>query len=99
MSRRPNQPEDIYKHVRQNGECLEWTGWTNNWGYGLIRIAYKVRLTHKVAYELKKGEIPDGMLVLHTCDNPPCLYEGHLFTGTQSDNMKDMHSKGRGRKH
>jgi len=49
-------------------------------------------------WEEANGPIPDGMGVLHHCDNPPCKNLDHLFLGTQKDNMRDMEEKGRGRK-
>jgi hypothetical protein len=50
---------------------------------------------HRVAWTLANGPIPAGMHVLHTCDNPPCCNPGHLWLGTQADNMADMARKGR----
>jgi hypothetical protein len=41
------------------------------------------------------GPIPDGMLVLHTCDNPPCVNPDHLYLGTWKDNMQDRIKRGR----
>ena len=67
-------------------------GWHVTWKCSGARV-----LAHRVAWELFIGGIPDNMFVLHRCDNPKCCNPKHLFLGTQSDNAKDMHSKGRGR--
>ena len=78
---------------RPNG-CLEWTGCTDH-KYGSLKV-YKVAWrAHRLAWALAYGDIPTGMLVLHTCDNPPCCNPAHLFLGTQSENMKDKVNKGR----
>lgn len=50
---------------------------------------------HRYAYEQAKGPIPDGMVVMHTCDNRKCVNPEHLIVGTQSDNMRDCVAKGR----
>lgn len=79
--------------------CWNWTGGCNTPGYGQIRmgdgIKSKRMLSHRVAYELAYGEIPDGLLVCHRCDNPLCCNPTHLFLGTNADNAKDKVSKGR----
>jgi hypothetical protein len=54
--------------------------------------------SHRAAWKLTHGPIPDGLQVLHRCDNPPCCNPAHLFLGTQQDNIADMHKKGRYRK-
>lgn len=52
-------------------------------------------LSHRVAWTLANGNIPDGLDVLHKCDNPPCCNPSHLFIGTARDNARDAISKGR----
>jgi len=50
---------------------------------------------HRVAYELVNGPIPNGMFVLHSCDNPKCVNHHHLSIGTCAENQRDMQRKGR----
>lgn len=51
--------------------------------------------SHRLAYEAWVGPIPDGMHVLHRCDNPPCINPAHLFLGTDAENVRDRDGKGR----
>lgn len=75
--------------------CWLWTGATNTMGYGQIYVDGKNRLVTRTIWALKFGSIPNGLLVLHRCDTPPCCNPDHLFIGNQSDNMRDCASKGR----
>ncbi len=78
--------------------CLEWQKARLPSGYGRIGRGSRGmgwELTHRVAWELENGPIPTGMQVCHACDNPPCSNVGHLFLGTQGENLADMVSKGR----
>lgn len=75
--------------------CIEWGASRFAQGYGQIKIDYKNRKTHRVAWELAHGPIPKGMMVCHKCDNPPCCNVEHLFLGTARENTQDMVSKGR----
>lgn len=83
-------------------ECWEWGGRRNVQGYGWFRqpvsaAQYPKRklLAHRVSHEIHNGPIPDGFVILHACDNPPCVNPAHLSAGTFSENMKDMWGKGR----
>jgi hypothetical protein len=83
--------------VRGPDECWEWTGSRLPFGYGQIvaRYGHPSIKTHRFAYELANGPIPDGLKVLHRCDNPPCCNPAHLFLGTLLDNRRDCLAKGR----
>lgn len=76
---------------RSLGPCIEWTGRRTAAGYGRVRQHY----AHRVAYAMYHGPIPDGMEVMHRCDNPGCVNPEHLCLGSHSDNMADMARKGR----
>lgn len=75
------------------GECWIWTGARMRYGY--FQYGKKLIGAHRVAWELRNGPIPDGLYVLHRCDNPPCVRPDHLFLGTAADNTADMVAKGR----
>lgn len=65
-------------------------------GYGIVRVGGKLLRAHRRSYELYLGEIPSGMLVLHRCDNPPCVNPDHLFIGNALHNAQDRDMKKRG---
>lgn len=84
----------LAKTVR-SGDCLLFTGCINKNGYGSFRFNGKTANVHKVSYILHHGDIPDGLVVMHSCDNRNCVEPTHLTLGTQSDNLRDMARKGR----
>jgi transposase-like protein len=89
--------ERFWARVVKGDGCWEWGGARNRAGYGKIMVQRAVIPAHRFSWQLTNGPIPEGLYVLHTCDNPPCVNPAHLFVGTHSDNMADMVAKGRDR--
>jgi len=83
------------KVVKDESGCWLWTGAKMRWGYANFKIDGKYFRVHRLAWELVKGEIPEGLFVLHSCDVRHCVNPAHLFLGTQADNVDDMIKKGR----
>lgn len=74
--------------------CREWLGGKSS-GYGRMRDGDRLQYVHRLAHEVFIGPIPDGLDALHRCDNPPCIEERHLWSGTHQENMADRDAKGR----
>lgn len=85
----------FWSRVKRGNGCWVYSGNTTRDGYGRLRFHGKKILAHRLAYMFSFGNIPRNKLILHSCDNPPCVNPKHLFVGTQSDNMADMRQKGR----
>ena len=85
---------DFWANVRVTDGCWEWTG-PNDGKYGRFYRGGQSNRAHRLSYELFVGEIPDGLWVLHHCDNPPCIRPDHLFLGDCQANMRDAAQKGR----
>jgi hypothetical protein len=75
--------------------CWEWVGAKTSQGYGSLRFNGKSVKAHRLSYSLINGEIPDGRMICHHCDNPSCVRPSHLYAGTAADNVRDCYVRGR----
>lgn len=81
----------------KSGECFTYTGRCKSKGYGVIGYLGKRWAAHRLSYTLAKHPIQSSeQLVMHSCDNPPCINPAHLSLGTHHENMQDMMRKNRG---
>jgi hypothetical protein len=87
----------FWSYVDKTGDCWLWTKSCTSKGYGQFKFKEQKDTTHRIAWKLTHGPIPDGLLVLHRCDVRNCVNPAHLFLGTPKDNTQDMMSKGRHR--
>ncbi len=88
---------NFWGNVRQQNDCWVWIGAKDTYGYGAITFKGHQWRTHRLMWYLTYGNIPEGMCVLHHCDNPPCVNPDHLWLGTHTENMQDSSKKGRKR--
>ena len=97
--RRFGSPEEAFLNsIERKGDCLIWVGALNNHGYGQVWDGGKVILAHRYAWEREHGQIQPGMLVDHTCHNPPCVEVAHLRPATVSENNSNHQGASRNNK-
>ena len=82
------------KYVKVSSGCWEWIAGRTEDGYGYFRDGKRGVRAHRFSYELYIGKIPDGMLVLHRCNNRKCVNPEHIYIGTQAENIRDSIAAG-----
>lgn len=85
----------LSKVKQSESGCHEWQAGLARGGYGKFQFTGKAMQAHRVSYRLFRGEIPEGLCVMHKCDNRLCVNPEHLVLGTLVDNIADMDLKGR----
>jgi hypothetical protein len=81
--------------VKGPDDCWEWQAYIDARGYGRFKFEGKDDRAHRVSWVLERGQIPDGLCILHKCDNPKCVNPDHLYIGTHQDNMRDRTDRNR----
>jgi hypothetical protein len=94
MDKRELQFWNCVKKLGDN-DCWEWQFTKTKAGYGTVNYKSERTTAHRIAYKLTKGEIPQGLIVMHSCDNRACCNPAHLSIATQKENIHDMIKKGR----
>ena len=94
-----NYIERFWSKVKKGDFCWNWTSSVSRGGYGKFSVSRSKWVeAHRISYLIKHGSIPDGLCVLHKCDNKMCVRPDHLFLGTYNDNVQDCIVKGRARR-
>jgi hypothetical protein len=90
----------FWSKVDRSGDCWVWTASRWNSGYGQFAVVssrrgFKAIGAHVMSYVLANGPIPEGLEIMHACDNRLCVRPDHLSVGTHTENVQDASRKGR----
>jgi HNH endonuclease len=93
---RKNKPKEVWNKVKLGpvSACWLWGGGKFPQGYGRFCFEGKSRTVHKFVYELVKGKVPNGLNVMHKCNNKLCCNPKHLKCGTPLENTRHASSSG-----
>ena len=89
----------FWSYVKVGDGCWPWGGPLDKDGYGIIGSHRGRCKAHRLSWEIANGYTPEGVCVLHHCDNPGCVRPDHLFLGSPADNVRDRTKKGRTARH
>lgn len=91
------QKRNFWDKVSVTGldQCWEWKGGINSGGYAQFCLNNKSIHSHRLSYFLTRGEIPEGAVIRHRCDNRKCVNPTHLLSGSHQDNTNDMFERNR----
>jgi hypothetical protein len=79
----------FWDKVRKDADgCWRWTGAIQGAGYGNFWVDDKCRLSHRVAYDMLVGPIPEGLELDHLCRNRECVNPAHLEPVTRTENQR-----------
>lgn len=96
MGKEAKPVKRFWDKVAVGDDCWLWHGYKNPQGYGrCLGFGKSLEYAHRLSWRIKYGSIPSGKVVCHTCDRPDCVRPGHLFLGTQKENVADCMTKGR----
>ena len=87
--------ELLWDQVDRSGECWIWLGGTDSGGYGVMKHRGRDVRVHRLTLIASGVDLPDDLDALHKCDQRRCVRPGHLYPGTQADNIRDCIERGR----